>query len=413
MEPESEQIPSHWDRLPYAFDSLKYRNYRMFWSGQLISLIGLWMQTLAQGWLVYELTASKFLLGLINAIAGLPVLLLTPAGGIIADHVNKKKLLLFTQVMFSILSFLIGLLISLKWINFENLAFLVFFIGVINAIDSPTRQAFVVELVNKRVLGNAIALNSLAFNSARILGPALAGYIIGITGVEACFYFNAITFFAVIWGLLLVRGDFGAKAEMGSTVRQAFFDGLSYIFKDEKVLFSLILVAFSSLFAMPYAVLMPVFAKDILKVGAQGLGILMAFSGLGALIAAFVLAQFSKKIDLKKLILASTFVMSAALILFSFSLNFYLSCLMLALLGWGIVSQSASVNTFIQHEVPNELRGRIMGFYTLCFMGFMPIGAFQAGITSHFFGAPIALAIGGVACLIPAAFMVFYFDKMK
>lgn len=397
--------------MPRAFESLQVKNYRYFWFGEGISLIGLWMQTIAQGWLVYDITGSKFLLGLIGTIAGLPVLFLTPIGGIIADHVNKKKLLLFTQVVFALFSFLIGVMISTGVINFWNLAVIVFIMGIANSIDSPTRQSFVIELVGRKHLANAIALNSMAFNTARALGPAVAGYLIGRVGVQACYFINAASFLAVIYGLLLVKGDFSPKFRMQSGMGNALASGFNYAFNNKKIFYSLLLVAFTSLFIMPYAILMPVFAKDILKVGAQGLGTLMAFSGFGALVGAFMLAQFSSKANQKNFIMISTLVTSIAILAFSQSLNLYFSCAMLWLIGWGIVSQAASVNTLIQHEVPDELRGRIMSFYVMSFMGLMPVGAFQAGVGSHFFGAPNSLAFGGIISLIPAFFVIKYFRK--
>ena len=198
---------------------------------------------------------------------------------------------------------------------------------------------------------------------------------------------------------------------MTTSVTESLKDGARYVMENKKVLYLLILVAISSVFVMPYAVLMPVFAKDILDVGAQGLGTLMACSGAGAFIGALTLAQYNTRIDYRKFILASTITMSAALLAFSFSTVFAVSCALLAVLGWGIVSQAASVNTLIQQEVPNELRGRVMSFYAMSFMGFMPVGAFQAGIISHFIGAPGALSIGAVAAALPAVYLMFFYKK--
>lgn len=401
-----------WHKLPKAFESLKYPNYRNFWFNEGVSLIGLWMQMIAQGWLVYDMTGSKFLLGLINTIAGLPIIFFTPIGGIIADHVNKKNLLIATQIVFAVLSFLIGFLIYTGGINFYVLASIVFLIGIANAIDSPTRQSFVAELVGPASLGNAIALNSLAFNTARMIGPAVAGYIIGFVGVESCYFINAATFLGVIIALFLLKGDFSPRSKPIISARTAFAEGLAYIVKNKKVLFSLLLVAFTSIFVMPYAVLMPVFARDIFHVGAQGLGTLMAFSGFGALVGAFMLAHFSGRVDLEKLIVVSTFIIAAALLAFAISRVYFVSLAALAMLGWSIVSQAASVNTYIQNEVPNSLRGRIMSFYVLSFMGLMPLGSFQAGLMAHFFGAPSALAVGAAISLLPiSGFVVFRATK--
>lgn len=398
-------------RIPQVFAALVHRDFRIFWTWQSISLVGIWMQMMAQNWLVYDLFSSKFLLGLVNTFAGLPLLLLSPLGGIVADHMDKRKLLVFTQVMFALLSFLVGAMVSSGFVPFWAIALVATASGVVNSLDTPVRQAFVVELADKRSLGNAIALNSLAFNVARIIGPALAGYLIGAVGIEFCFYLNALSFIPVLAGMFWLTGDFRAKARMTSSVAESLKDGARYVLDNRKVLYLLILIAISSVFVMPYAVLMPVFAKDILNVGAQGLGTLMAFSGAGALVGALTLAQYNTKIDYRKFILASTITMSAALLAFSFSNIFAVSCALLAVMGWGIVSQAASVNTLIQQEVPNELRGRVMSFYSMSFMGFMPVGAFQAGIISHFIGAPGALAIGAVLAAVPAVFMIFFYKK--
>jgi MFS family permease len=397
-------------KLPLAFASLEHSNFRLFWTVQLISLIGIWMQITAQGWLIYDLTASKFLLGLINAVGGLPILFLSPFGGLIADHFNRKKLLVSTQIAFLGGAFLIGILISFKVINFRSLVVIAFFGGIVNAIDSPVRMAFIVELIDLRSLGNAIALNSIGFNIARVIGPALAGYIVGAIGMDVCFYLNAMAFIPAIFGTYILKGDFSAKVAMRTSVKEAILDGGRYIGANKKVFYSLMLVATSSTFVMPFAILMPVYAKDILKVGAQGLGTLMAFTGFGAFIGAFVLAQFSHRIDFVKFIYYSTIMLAVSLLFFAFSTHFAWSCLFLALLGMGIVVQVASINTFIQGVVPNELRGRIMSFYTLCFMGFMPIGAFQAGVISHFIGAPLSLALGAIILCIPI-FILFFRKK--
>jgi MFS family permease len=394
-------------KFPLAFASFKHSNFRMFWTVQLISLIGLWMMITAQGWLVYDLTASKFLLGVFNTVGGLPLLFLSPFGGLIADHFNRKRLLVLTQIVLSAGSFLIGVLISMKVINFWSLVGIAFLGGIVNAIDSPTRMAFIVELIDIRSLGNAIALNSIGFNIARVIGPALAGYIVGAIGVDLCFYLNALAFLPAIFGTSVLKGDFSAKFAPGNSVREALWDGGRYVRANKKVFYSLLLVAVSSTFVMPFAILMPVYAKDILKVGAQGLGTLMAFTGFGSLIGAYVLAQFSHRIDFVKFIYYSTILLAFSLLFFAFSTHFAWSCLFLGLLGMGIVIQVASINTFIQGVVPNALRGRIMSFYTLCFMGFMPIGAFQAGVVSHFIGAPLSLALGAVILFVPIFVMLF------
>ena len=322
-------------KFPLAFASFEHSNFRLFWTVQLISLVGIWMQITAQGWLVYDLTSSKFLLGVFNSVGGLPLLLVSPFGGLIADHFNRKKLLVFTQIALSAGSFLIGVLISLKVINFQSLVVIAFLGGIVNAIDSPTRMAFIVELIDLRSLGNAIALNSIGFNIARVIGPALAGYIVGMIGLDVCFYLNAIAFIPAIFGTYILKGDFSAKGAMGNSVKEALFDGGRYIRANKKVFYSLMLVATSSTFVMPFAILMPVYAKDILKVGAQGLGTLMAFTGFGSLIGAYVLAQFSHRIDFVKFIYYSTIYVGRFIIVFCLLHPFCLVLLLSGLFGYG------------------------------------------------------------------------------
>jgi MFS family permease len=393
-------------KLPAALASLAHTAFRRFWILQLVSLIGIWMQITAQGWLVYDLTSSKFLLGVINAVGGLPILFLSPFGGVIADRFNRKHLLVLTQIIFSLGAFLIGVLISTGQVRFWNLTVIAFIGGVVNALDSPARMAFFVELIDIRSLSNAIALNSLAFNFARILGPALAGYLVGAVGIEICFYLNATAFLPAIIGMRYIRGSFAPKASQAVSVGRSLKDGARYIGEHKDVLYSLLLVTLSSIFVMPFAVLMPVFARDILKVGPQGLGTLMAFTGFGAFIGSFLLAQFSSRLDFQKSIYYSTLLVVGSLSFFAFSTVFAWSCLALALLGLGVVVQVASINTYIQNAVSNELRGRVMSFYTLCFMGFMPVGALQAGVVSQALGAPFSLALGAVVLLLPVGVML-------
>ncbi len=388
---------AHW---PSALASLAYKEFRLFWTLQLISLIGIWMQITAQGWLVYEITASKFLLGVINGVAGLPLLLLSPFGGVIADRFDRKKLLILTQIVFAVGALLIGFLISTGRVAFWNLTVIAFIGGVVNALDSPARMAFFVELIDIRSLGNAIALNSLAFNFARIVGPASAGYLVGGLGIDFCFYLNALAFIPAIVGMAWLKAGNSTEPSKRESVAKALQEGAWYIFNQRDIFTSLILVTLISALVMPFAVLMPVFAKDILRVGAKGLGTLMAFSGLGAFAGALVLAQFGHRLEYRWLMHRLTLLVIGFQLLFAFSTWFLISCLALAGLGFGVVVLVASINTFIQQSVPNQLRGRVMSFYTLCFMGFMPVGAVQAGVISQGWGAPVSLAAGALALAV-------------
>ncbi len=397
---------SFWEKFPKTFYSLRFTNYRNFWFNEFFSLIGMWMQIIAHGWLVYNLTGSIFLLGVINTISGLPILFLSPFGGLVADNFDKRKILILTQTIFTILAFFVGYLIFVNKIDFIILLITGFLMGIANALDSPTRQAFVVELVGPSALDNAIALNSLAFNTARMIGPAIAGYVIAGFGIGFCYFANAVTFFGVIIALILMNGDFSPKIKTG--IKDTLLElkkGAQYIYQNKNVYSFLVLLSFTSIFVMPYTVLMPVFAKDVFRGGPQALGTLMASSGFGALLGAFMLANLSGKLKLKRYIFLSTFLLAISLAVFSISHNFYLSMIALMIVGWGVVSQAASINTFIQKEVPHHLRGRIMSYYVISFMGLMPVGAFVSGILAQYFGAPLTLFLGALIVWVALIFV--------
>ena len=389
-----------------TFVSLKHRNFRLYWTGQLVSLVGTWMQSVAQGWLVLTLTNSAFLLGLVSAIGSLPVLFLSLPGGVAADRVDKRALLIATQTTAMALAFMLAALTHFKVVQVWHIVALAAVGGSVFAFDAPARQAFTIELVGKEDLLNAIALNSAIFNAARILGPALAGILIGFIGMAGCFFINGISFLAVILGLWLVRRERWTPKRAGSAW-QEMRTGLSYV-KDHPPIRSLItLVAVFSVFGMPYAIMMPIFARDILGVGARGLGFLMTASGIGALAGALGLAAFSRTRKRGRLVMTAGVVFSLALAGFSLSRNYTLSLAVLPLIGWSMVSQVATINTILQSTVPDELRGRVMSMFTFVFMGMMPFGSLLAGTTAQRFGAPATLMAGSSACLL-AVGLIFH-----
>ena len=400
-----EPIPESPSRLPKMFSALSHHNFRLFWFGQMISLIGTWMQNVAQGWLVLQMTNSPFLLGLVSMFASLPVLIISPLGGVLADNLNKQKLLVITQSIAMILAFVLATLILAKQVQYWHIIIIAAILGTTISIDAPSRQSFAIEMVGKKDLLNAIALNSSIFNLARIIGPALAGLIIGALGVVLCFYLNGISYLAVIAGLLLMKGNFDPPNKHQEPFLKNLREGFSYARKDKKVMALITLVGSASIFIMPYAMLMPIFARDILKVGPKGLGILLSAAGIGALIGALSLAALG---DFKKkgmLVFIGSIVFIISIILFSFSSNYYLSLFLLLFIGWGMVTQNASINSLLQTMVPDNLRGRVMSLYTLTFMGMMPIGSFQAGIVANYLGTRMALRIGGVIVAIITYFI--------
>ena len=347
-----------------------------------------------------ELTNSAFLLGMINAISALPIMLFSLMAGVVADRLNKKHMLLTTQTLSMLLAFCLGLLVSLKIAQFWNIAVVVGLLGFVNAFDIPARQAFVVELVGKEDLNNAIALNSFAFNAARIIGPVIAGFLAGSFGLGSCFYVNGVSFLAVIFGLLFIKGDFTAKDVSRDTIFKGLVDGAKYVFAHQKIRGLVIITAITSIFGMANVVLMPIFARDVLKVGIEGMGILMSAVGVGAILGALTLAVFSHRQEKEIFIKSGTIILAISLIAFSVSKNYILSLILLFGAGWGIITQAATVNTLLQLYTLDKMRGRVMSFYSLMFLGMTPLGSFQAGLFADWFGAPVSLMFSGSACLI-------------
>lgn len=368
------------------------------------------MQNVALGWLVLQITNSPFLLGLVSMLGTLPVLIVSPIGGALADTLNKRTVVIITQITAMLLALILATLVLTKYVQYWHIIILASVLGITMSIDAPTRQSFVVEMVGKKDLLNAIALNSSVFNLARILGPAFAGLIISAIGIVLCFYVNGISYLAVIVGLLLMKGDFSPAKKQRVPVIRDIRDGFSYARSDKRITALITLVAISSIFIMPYAMLMPVFARDILQVGAKGLGILLSSAGVGALIGALTLAVFSHYRKKGRFVLVGSIVFTTATIFFSFSNSYHLSMLLLLFVGWGMVTQNASINSLLQTIAPDHLRGRVMSLYVLFFMGMMPFGSLQAGLVADHFGARIALRIGAiiVACII---YLVFSRNK--
>lgn len=383
------------------FSALTYRNFRLFWFGQLISLTGTWMHSAGQGWLVLKLTDSPFYLGLVGSAASMPILLFTLAGGVVADRFPKRKILLTTQIILMFLALTLALLVSTEIVTVWYVLFIAFFIGTTSAFDIPARQSFLIEMVGKENLMNAIALNSAAFNGARIIGPTIAGILIGNLGLAVCFYINSLSFLAAIIGLLKMKfkpGEIRKSTKAG--IKEEFKEGLKYIFTEPKIHTLIISVGIIGFFGFPYITFLPVYARDILKTGATGLGILMGFSGAGAFTGAISLAirgDFEKK---GVLLAASGIIFSFALLIFSFSTVVWLSYLMLFLIGWGAVSQIATVNSLLQFIAPDRLRGRIMSSFTLVFLGMATIGNFAIGSLAVYVGTQTALGIGAKFCLL-------------
>jgi MFS family permease len=394
------------------FSALSYRDFRLFWFGQIISISGTWMQSVAQGWLVYSLTKSPFYLGMVAAAASLPILLFTLPAGVLADRLPKRNLLLYTQGFSILPALMLGILTSLKVIAVWQVALLAAMLGSINAVDIPTRQSFLAEMVGRGQVANAIALNSAAFNGARIIGPMIAGLVIAYMGIPACFFLNAVSFGAVILALskIQARGEMRVKSE---GVIKDFRKGIGFVKGNREIVAVISLIGVFSLAGLPYISLLPVFAGEVFHRGATGYGFLMGASGIGALTAAVgIAARRSIENPLKMMSLA-VLCFSAALLAFSISRVFWVSLVIIMFGGWGMVSYLALANSFIQMSVPDELRGRVMSVYSFVFLGTVPIGNAIMGSVADRIGTTNAVTVGGIICMAGAVFFVRKYGKRE
>ncbi|MGE5324694.1 MAG: MFS transporter [Actinomycetota bacterium] len=390
-----EAPPTNW---PSALRALRHRNYQLFFSGQLISLIGTWMDQVAESWLVYRLTGSALLLGTVAFASQIPVFLLAPIGGAVADRHDRRTILVVTQSSMMALAFILAGLTLTHLITVWELTVLAALLGVVNAFDIPARQAFLVDMVSREDLVNAIALNSSMFNGARVVGPAVAGIVVAVIGEGWCFFANAVSFIAVITGLLMMRMAKSRRTIEGSPL-QNVIEGFRFVLHNGPIHALMILLGLVSFTAMPYAVLMPIFAQQILHGGAEALGILMGCSGLGALGGAITLAMKKSIRGLGRWVAFACAGFGLALIVFSLSRLLWLSALLLVPGGFFVMVQMASSNTLIQSMVPDQLRGRVMAVYSMMFMGMAPFGALLAGSVAHKIGAPWTVAAGGIIAM--------------
>ncbi|CAN5658137.1 MAG: MFS transporter [Gemmatimonadetes bacterium] len=382
-----------------AFAALGHRNFRLFWFGQLLSLTGNWMQSTAQGWLVLDLTNSEFLLGVVTAAGSLPVLLFTLYAGVVADRRDKRRIILTAQGCALVLALALAVLTHTGLINLGWIVILVLLLGVAHAFEVPTRQSFFVDLVGKQDLTNAIALNSAAFNLTRIIGPAVAGILIGTVGIAAVFYLNAFSYAGVIIGLLLIRLPRFQPPPRTASTWANLREGFAWIRGNRLPRALVWLIAAASIFAFPYAMLLPVFARDVLGVGAQGLGWLLSATGAGALAGGIALAAIGSRVRRGPLLLVSSIAFTLLLGSFALSRSFALSLCLLAAAGFMMILNNATTNALLQSLVPDALRGRVMGVYVFMFLGMTPIGSLQAGTLARWLGAPTALAMGATVLL--------------
>ena len=381
------------------FRSLRHRNFQLFVTGQLVSLIGTWMQTTAQLWLVYRLTGSAALLGVFGFANQIPMLVLASVGGYVGDRYSRQRGVIATQTISMVLAFVLAALTLTNRVHEWHLIAITFLVGIVNAFDVPIRQAFFVEMVGKQDLPNAIALNSSIFNGARVVGPAIAGFAIAWIGEGWCFFLNGVSFLAVILALLAMKIQPRARKPNDESPLQSLLQGFRFVLKDRPSRSALLLLSALSLLGLQYSVFMPVFARDILHGGPKGFGTLMSAAGVGAVLGALQFAARTSYKGLAKWIATMSVVCSVGLIVFARSHIFWLSAALLFIVGFAATSQMAATNTTVQNRVPDELRGRVMAVYATMFMGVQPIGALLAGGIAKKIGAPDTLTIFGSCCL--------------
>jgi MFS family permease len=400
-------------RLQSSLRAFRHRNYRLFFAGQLTSLVGTWMQTVAQSWLVYKLTGSATLLGLVGFASQFPIFVLSPVAGAVADSQPRRRSMIVIQTLMMLQAFPLAFLTFTGRIQVWHVMILATLLGVVSAFDIPVRQAFVAEMVGREDLINAIALNSLMMNGARIIGPAAAGIVVSLVGEAWCFLLNGLSYLAVIVGLIFITSGNTRPHEHEGSHIEAILEGFRFVWRTRPVKALLLLLGVSSLMGMPYTVLMPIFADDVLHGGARALGILMGFSGVGALIGAATLAGRQGIRGLGRWVMLACAGFGASLILFSLSRKFWLSTLLLLPVGFSLMVQLASSNTLIQSMVPDRLRGRVMAVYSMMFVGMAPFGALLSGLLAHFLSAPATVALGGVVCLIGAGIFRSHLPKVR
>lgn len=386
--------------------SFRHRDYRYFWGGAVLSNIGTWMQTIALGWLVLSITNSAFYVGLVNFTANVPVFFIVLFAGVAADWLDRRNLIIWTQAALMILAFILAFLTSAHRISIPLIVVITLGTGIGTALNFPAWQAIISDIVPRKDLLNAIALNSAQFHTARLVGPALAGIILATWGAASNFYINAFSFLAVILALLAIRPrrriNFGSRQSILLQLKKGF----SYAWRHPVIIALLTTTGLITLFGMPYVALMPIFARDILKVGARGFGFLMAASGLGSVVGALIVAYLATVVRRENLIKIGVSLFGIFLVVFALSRSVWLSMISLAIAGGSFLMATSAINTSLQSLTPGELRGRIMSMFVWTFLGIMPFGALIFGAVAERFNAPLAVAIGGSITLLTGIILI-------
>ncbi len=397
-----------------AFRALRHRNFRLYFFGQLTSLTGTWMQTVAQSWLVLKLSNSPLMLGVVTFANYLPILLVALFAGVVVDHVDRRRLIIVAQVLMMLSAFVLAALTWTGAVRVEHVIILAAFNGIVSSFDMPGRQAFVVEMVGMDDLPNAIALNSMMFNGARTIGPAVAGMLIYMVGTATCFFLNGVSYLAVIWSLFAMRLPRRTVEHVGVDMLRRVREGMTYVWEHRPSRYLLLVVAINSGLGMQYSVLMPVFAQNILHAGSRGYGVLMGAQGIGAVAGAVALAWRSgTPRGLRQSLTVGLFMTAIAIIGFGFSSSMTFSLIAQLFIGAGLINYMATTNTMLQIFVSDELRGRVMSFYTLSFIGISPLGALMVGYIGEHLGSQAAVVICGALSLGCALLLLTRLDIFR
>lgn len=389
-----------------AFKALEHRNFRLFFTGQLVSLVGTWMQLVAQGWLVLRLTNSPFMLGLVAFAGSLPILVIPLFAGVVVDHFDRRKLILIAQILLMLSAYVLAALTWSGAVRVGHVIALAALGGVVSSFDMPGRQAFLVEMVGREDLPNGIALNSMTYNGARTVGPAIAGIVLTVIGEAGCFFINGVSYLAVIWSLLAIEVPAREVAKVGLAMRARIREGLSYVWRHRPTFYLLLLIALTSGLAAQYQVLMPVFARDILHGGPRAYGFLLAAQGVGAVLGALAIAARPSPRELRQNLALGLFCLAFAIVGFGLSSWMPLSLAAQLLAGAGLMSYLATTNTLLQLFVSDELRGRVMSIYTISFIGMSPIGSLEVGFIGQHAGSRGAVVVSGLIALGCAVYLI-------
>jgi len=400
-------------RLPQTFRSLQHRNFQLYFAGQLISVAGTWMQVVAQAWLVYELSHSELMLGIVGFAAAIPSLLISPWGGVVVDRVNKRNLLVITQASAMVLAFILAALTFAGVVQVWEIIALAALMGVVNAFDGPARQAFVVEMVGREDLPNAIAINSMMFNGARVVGPALGGILLATVGTAWCFFINGVSFLAVIVCLLLMRLTPRTRELKIGSPWTDLKHGLRYVLLHREIFALLMLALIFSVFGISYNTILPAFVDQVLHADATGYGVLNAFIGAGAVVGAFLMARYGERGQRGRWLIWVDLAFPLILLVFAYNANFGLALLLAFGLGVGFMLTFTIINTLLQTNVDDQMRGRVMGLYTLTFFGFAPFGNLAIGILAQQWEMSLIIALSAACALILSAVVILLVPQLR